>query len=47
LGGRVARMRNGRYAYRMLVLKPDGKRPLGRPKHRSENNAKVDVQEVG
>jgi len=47
MGGRVARMRNGRYAYRMLVVKPDGKRPLGRPRRRCENNAKVNVQEVG
>jgi len=46
MGGRVARMRNGRYAYRMLVVKPDGKGPLGRHRRRCENNAKVDVQEV-
>jgi hypothetical protein len=36
-----------RGAYRALVGKPEGKRPLGRPKHRSEDNIKFDVQEVG
>ena len=46
MSGRVARMRNGRYAHRMLVVKPDGKRPLGRPRHRCKNN-EVDVQKVG
>jgi hypothetical protein len=39
-------MRNGRYAYRMLVVKPDGKRPLGRHRRICENNAKVNVQEM-
>jgi hypothetical protein len=33
--------------YRVLVGKPEGKRPLGRPMHRWENNIKVDLQEVG
>ena len=47
MGGRVARMRNGRCAYRMLVVKPDGKRPLEKPRRRCENNAKMNVQEVG
>ena len=46
MGGRVARIQNGRYTYGMLVVKPDGKKPLGRPRRRCENNAKVDVQEV-
>jgi hypothetical protein len=31
----------------VLVRKPEGKRPLGRPKHRWENNNKMDLQEVG
>ena len=33
--------------YRVLVGKPEGKRPLGRPKHKLEFNIKVDLQEVG
>jgi len=33
--------------YRVLVGKPDGKRPLGRPRHRWEDNIKMDIQEVG
>jgi hypothetical protein len=31
----------------VLVGKPEGKRPLGRPRRRGENNIKMDVQEVG
>jgi len=33
--------------YRVLVGKPEGKRPLGRPRHRWEDNIKVNLQEVG
>jgi hypothetical protein len=33
--------------YRVLVGKPEGKRPLGRPRPRWENNIKMDLQEVG
>jgi len=33
--------------YRVLVGKPEGKRPLGRTRHRWEDNIKVDIQEVG
>jgi len=33
--------------YRVLVGKPEGKRPLGRPRHRREDNIKMDLQEVG
>jgi hypothetical protein len=36
-----------RGAYRVLVGKPEGKRPLGRLRHRWENNIKTDLQEVG
>jgi len=36
-----------RGAYRVLVGKPKGKRPLGRPRHRWVNNIKMDLQEVG
>jgi len=33
--------------YRVLVEKPEEKRPLGRPRHRWEDNIKMDLQEVG
>jgi hypothetical protein len=33
--------------YRVLVRKPEGKRPMGRPRRRWEDNIKVDLQEVG
>jgi hypothetical protein len=36
-----------RGVYRVLVGKPEGKRPLGRPRRRWENNIKMDLQEVG
>jgi hypothetical protein len=36
-----------RKAYRVLVGKPEGKRPLGRPRCRLENNIKMDLREVG
>jgi hypothetical protein len=36
-----------RGVYRVLVGKPDGKRPLGRPRLRWEDNIKMDLQEVG
>jgi hypothetical protein len=39
-------MKEGRGVYRVLVGKPEGKRPLGRPKHRWDN-IKMDLQEVG
>jgi hypothetical protein len=40
-------MAEGRGVYRVLVGKPEGKRPLGRPRHRWEDNIKNDLQEVG
>jgi len=40
----VARMGERRVAYRVLVGKPEGKRPLGRPRRRWEENIKVDLQ---
>ena len=43
----VARMGAGRGVYRVLVGKPEGRRPLGRPKLRLEDNIKMDLQEVG
>ena len=45
--GHVARMGEGRGVYRVLVGKPEGKRPLGRPRHRWEDNIRMDLQEVG
>jgi hypothetical protein len=40
-------MGEGRGVYRLLVGKPEGKRPLGRPRFRWEDNIKADLQEVG
>jgi hypothetical protein len=43
----VARMGEGRGVYRVLVAKPEEKRPLGRSRRRWEDNNKMDIQEVG
>jgi hypothetical protein len=40
-------MGEGRVVYRVLVGKPEGRRPLGRPRLRWDDNIKMDVQEVG
>jgi hypothetical protein len=40
-------MGDRRCAYMVLVRRPEGKRPLGRPRYRWENNRKMDLQEVG
>jgi len=40
-------MGEGRGVYRVLVGKPEGKRPLGRPRRRWEDNIKMNLQEVG
>ena len=45
--GRVACMEKMRGVYRVLVGKPEGRRPLGRPRRRWEDYIKMDVQEVG
>ena len=45
--GHLARMGEGRGMYRVLVGKPEGKRPLGRPRRRWEDNIKTDLQEIG
>ena len=45
--GHVARMGDRRGVYRVLVRKHEGKKPLGRPGHRWEDNIKMDLQEVG
>jgi hypothetical protein len=44
--GHIARMGEGRGMYRVLVGKPEGKRPLGRPRRRWEDNIRMDRQEV-
>jgi len=43
----VARMGEDRDVHRVLVEKPEGKRPLGRPRRRWEDNIKMDLQEFG
>jgi hypothetical protein len=45
--GHVARMGKGRGAYRVLVGRPEGKRPLGRPRRGREDNIKLDLREIG
>jgi hypothetical protein len=45
--GHVAHMGEGRGVYRVLVVRPEGKRPLGRPKRRWEDNIKMDLREIG
>jgi hypothetical protein len=45
--GHVARMGRGRGAYRVLVGRPEGKRPLGGPRRRLEDNIKMDLREIG
>ena len=45
--GHVARMEEGRGVHKVLVGKPEGKRPLGRPRRKWEENIKMDLQEVG
>ena len=44
---RVARMGEERGLYGILVGKPEGRRPLGRPRHRWVDNIRMDLQEVG
>ena len=45
--GHVARMGEGRGVYRVLVGKPEGKRPMGRPRRRWVDNIRMGLQEVG
>ena len=45
--GHVALMEKFRNAYRVLVGKPESKRPLGRTRRRWEDNIKIDLREVG
>jgi hypothetical protein len=45
--GHVAQIGNKRNAYRILVGKPEGKRPLGRPRCQWEDSIKIDLSEMG
>ena len=45
--GHVARMGEGRGVLRVLMGKPEGKRPLGRPRRRWEDNIQMDLREMG
>ena len=45
--GNVARVGERRDVNRVLVGKPEGKRPLGRPRRRWKDNIKIDLQDVG
>jgi hypothetical protein len=47
MGGACGAYGGERGVHRVLVGKPEGKRPLGRSKHRWEDNIKMDLQEVG
>jgi hypothetical protein len=44
--GHEARMGEKRNVYKVLVGKPEGKRPLGRPRHRWEDRIRMDVREI-
>ena len=45
--GLVARMEKSRSAFKILTGKPTGKRPLGRPRRRWEDNTRMDLEEIG
>jgi hypothetical protein len=45
--GHVERMGDGKGVYRVLVGRPEGKRPLGRPRRRWEDDIKMDLGEIG
>jgi len=47
MGGACSTYGEKRGVYRVLVEKPEGKRPLGRPRCRWEDNIKIDLQEMG
>jgi hypothetical protein len=47
LAGHVARMGEERKLYKVLVGKPEGKRPLGRPRRRWEDGIRMDLREIG
>jgi hypothetical protein len=43
----IARMREKRNSYRILVGNPEGKRPLGRPRSKCDDNIKMDLGDIG
>ena len=45
--GHVARMKEGRSAFKILSGKPTGKEPLGRPRRRWKDNIRMDLKEIG
>jgi hypothetical protein len=45
--GHVALIGEGRGVYRVLIGRPEGKRPLGRPRRSWEDNIKMDLREIG
>ena len=45
--GHVSRMEEGRSYFKILTGKPTGKRPLGRPRRRWEDNIRMDLEEIG
>ena len=45
--GHVARMEEGRSAFKILTGEPTGKRPLGRPRRRWEDNIRMNLEEIG
>ena len=45
--GHVARIEEGRRAFKILTGKPTGKRPLGRPRRRREDNIRMNLEEIG
>ena len=45
--GHVVRMEEGRSAFKILTGKPTGKRPLGRPRCRWEDNIRMDIEGIG
>jgi hypothetical protein len=47
MGGAFRANGEGRGVYRVLVGKPEGKKPLGRPRRTWEDNIRIDLQEVG
>ena len=47
MAGQVGRMKEVRSAFKILTGKPTGKRPLGRPRRRWEDNIRMDLKEMG
>jgi hypothetical protein len=45
--GLVAQMGKKRNSYRILMRRPEGKRPLGRPRHRLVDSSKMDLRDIG